>query len=137
MDIQVLERKNWMAIVLVALAAVLAMVLVISVQPADASDGKFDLTVKHGINGRSLGLDKDLPVDVYVNDSEEPVFSFKFKEIISVSLPEGEYKIDVKLAGTNTTVMSLGPTDIPAGVDVDIRAKLSADKTPILKVKVK
>lgn len=137
MDIQVLERKNWMAIVLVALAAVLAMVLVISVQPADASDGKFDLTVKHGINGRSLGLDKDLPVDVYVNDSEEPVFSFKFKEIVSVSLPEGEYKIDVKLAGTDITVMSLDPTFISEGADVNIRAKLSAEKTPILKVKVK
>jgi hypothetical protein len=33
--------------------------------------------------------------------------------------------------------MSLGPVDIPAGADVNIRAKLSADKTPTLKVQVK
>ena len=64
-------------------------------------------------------------------------FTFSFKDIVSTSLPAGEYTIMVKLAGTNTTVMSLGPTDIPAGVDVDIKAKLSANKTPTLKVKVK
>ena len=135
MRIQVLERKNWMAIILVALAAVLAMVMVISVQPADASDGKFDLTVKHGINGRSLGLDKDLPVDVYVNGGK--AFTFGFKDVVNTQLDAGTYTIMVKLAGTDTTVMSLEPTYIPEGVDVNIRAKLSADKTPTLKVKVK
>ena len=132
---QVLERKNWMAILLVAIAAVLALVLVVSVQPADASEGKFDLTVKHGINGRSLGLDKDLPVDVYVNGGK--AFTFEFKDIKNVRLDAGTYTIMVKLAGTDTTVMSLGPTTIPEDVDVSIRAKLSAEKTPILKVKVK
>lgn len=135
MRIEVLERKNWMAFGLLAIAAVMAMVLVISVQPADASDGKFDLTVKHGINGRSLGLDKDLPVDVYVNDGK--AFTFGFKDTVNTQLDAGTYTIMVKLAGTDTTVMSLGPTYIPEGVDVDIRAKLSAEKTPILKVKVK
>ena len=135
MRIQVMERKNWIAVMLVATAAILALVLVVSVQPADASDGQFDLTVKHGINGRSLGLDKELPVDVYVNG--DYAFTFEFKQIKNVSLDAGTYTIMVKLAGTDTTVMSLGPADIPADVDVDIRAKLSSEKTPILKVKIK
>jgi hypothetical protein len=132
---QVLERKNWMAVALVALAVVMALVMVVNVQAASASEGKFDLTVKHGINGRSLGLDKDLPVDVYVNGGK--AFTFGFKDIVNTQLDAGTYTIMVKLAGTDTTVMSLGPTYIPEGVDVNIRAKLSAEKTPILKVKVK
>ena len=132
---QVLERKNWMAVALGALALVMALVMVVNVQPAAASEGKFDLTVKHGINGRSLGLDKDLPVDVYVNGGK--AFTFGFKDIVNTQLDAGTYTIMVKLAGTDTTVMSLGPTYIPEGVDVNIRAKLSAEKTPILKVKVK
>ena len=135
MKTQVMERRNWWAIALVAIAASLALVMVLGVQSASADEGTFDLTVRHGINGRSLGLDKDLPVDVYVNGGK--AFTFSFKDIVSTSLPAGEYTIMVKIAGTNTTVMSLGPTDIPAGVDVDIKAKLSANKIPTLKVKVK
>jgi hypothetical protein len=74
-------------------------------------------------------------VDVYVNNAK--AFTFSFKDIVSTTLPAGNYTIMVKLAGTDTVVMSLGPVDIPAGADVNIRAKLSADKTPTLKVKVK
>jgi len=33
--------------------------------------------------------------------------------------------------------MSLGSTEIPAGVDVIIKAKLSADRTPAMMAKVK
>lgn len=113
----------------------LAFSLVFSAAPALASGHTFDIYVKHNINGQSLGLDKALPVDVYVND--DYVFTFEFGESFSASLPEGNYSIAVKLAGTDVTVMSLVPTDIPAGVDVNIKAKLSADKTPVLKVKVK
>jgi hypothetical protein len=109
--------------------------LVLSASPVMAADHTFDIYVKHNINGRSLGLDKELPVDVYVNGGY--AFTFEFGDDFSASLPEGTYSIDVKLSGTNATVMSLGSTDIPAGVDVIIKAKLSADKTPILKVKVK
>jgi hypothetical protein len=43
----------------------------------------------------------------------------------------------MKPATTNITVMKLGSTDIPKGVEVRIRAKLSAQKTPTLKVKIK
>lgn len=119
----------------VGILAALLMVVVFSAAPAQASDNMFDIYVKHNINGRSLGLEKDLPVDVYVNGSK--AFTFEFKDDFSASLPAGEYTFMVKLAGTDTTVMSFGPADIPAGVDVDVKAKLSANKTPILKVKVK
>ena len=129
-----LDRKNIWLVGAVLIAAVLAFVLVFNVQTASAND-TFDITVKHGINGTSLGLDKDLPVDVYINGGY--AFTFSFKDIVSTSLPADEYTIMVKLAGTETVVMSLGPVDIPAGADVGIRAKLSADKTPTLKVQVK
>jgi len=103
--------------------------------PALASSDTFDIYVKHNINGSSLGLEKALPVDVYINGGY--AFTFSFGESVSTSLPAGNYFIEVKLAGTNTTVMSLGPADIPADVDVSVNAKLSADKTPVLKVKIK
>lgn len=113
----------------------LTLGMVFSATPALAADHTFDIYVKHNINGQSLGLEKELPVDVYVNG--DYAFTFEFGESFSASLPEGNYSIDVNLAGTDITVMSLGSTDIPAGVDVNIKAKLSANKTPILKVKVK
>ena len=129
-----INRTGFWLIAAVGLAAVLSIVLLFNVQTASANDS-FDITVKHGINGTSLGLDKDLPVDVYVNGDK--AFTFSFKDIVSTSLPAGEDNILVKLAGTETVVMSLGPVDIPAGADVGIRAKLSAEKTPTLKVQVK
>ncbi len=95
----------------------------------------FDLYVQHNINGRSLGLDKELPVDVYVNNSL--AFTFSFGDSVSTELPAGEYFIEVKLAGTDLTVMTLGPTEIPAGVNVAIRATLGAQKTPTLRVVVR
>jgi cell division protein YceG involved in septum cleavage len=135
MKVNILERTNIWTLAIVAIAAVLAFVLAFNIQPASANSNEFDLTVKHGINGTSLGLDKDLPVDVYVNGSK--AFTFSFKDIVKTSLPAGEYDIQVKLANTDTVVMSLMDADIPAGVDVSIRAKLSAEKTPVLKVQVK
>ena len=134
MKTRVMERNKIWTVAAIAIAAIMAFVLVFNVQSASAND-KFDLTVKHGINGRSLGLDKDLPVDVYVNGGK--AFTFSFKDIVSTSLPADTYSIVVKLAGTDAVVMTLGPVNIPAGADVSIRAKLSAEKTPTLKVQVK
>ena len=91
--------------------------------------------MKHNINGRSLGLEKALPVDVYLNGGY--AFTFSFGESFSASLPADNYFIEVKLAGTNTTVMTLGPADIPAGADVTIKATLSGGKTPVLKANIK
>jgi hypothetical protein len=105
-------------------------------QPVQVAGHKtFNLYVKHNINGRSLGLDKELPVDVYVNSTK--AFTFEFGDSVSTSLPAGEYEIEVKLALTDIVVMSPGPVEIPAGVDVAIRATLGAEKTPTLCVVVK
>jgi len=116
---------------ILAIAAVFAF----SASAVQADAHEFDLYVKHNINGRSLGLDKELPVDVYVNGGL--AFTFSFGESVSTSLPAGEYSIKVNLAGTETTVMSFGPAEIPAGASVSIRATLGAGKTPTLRVNVK
>jgi hypothetical protein len=114
--------------------SVFAIAMAINVSPVQAQDD-FNISVKHNINGRSLGLEKALPVDVYVNGNN--TFTFSFGDSFEASLPEGNYTIVVKLAGTGTTVMTLGPVDIPGGVDVTIRAQLSGNKTPALKVNIK
>jgi len=135
MAIRTLERTNYRTVLAVIIASLIALLMFFNVQSASAQSDSFNLTVKHGINGNSLGLEKDLPVDVYVNG--EKAFTFSFKDVINTSLPAGEYSIMVKLANTDIVVMSLGPVNIPGDVDVSIRAKLSAEKTPTLKVQVK
>jgi len=115
---------------------VIAIAFAFSPSPAQAAGhDDFDLYVKHNINGRSLGAEKELPVDVYVNGDYK--FTFSFGESVSTELPAGEYFIEVKLAGTDITVMELGPTNILADVSVAIRATLGAEKTPTLRVVVK
>ena len=118
-------------------ASILAIAFVFAFSPSlvQANSGTFNLDVFHNINGRSLGLDRDLEVDVFVNG--DYAFSFSFGDSVSVQLPEGEYFIEVKLAGTDIVVMELGPTSIPAGVNVAIRATLGAQKTPTLRVVVR
>lgn len=121
-------------------ACILAITIVFAFAPgpAQADAHLFDLYVKHNINGRSLGADKALPVDVYVNGVY--TFTFSFGESFSAKLPAGNYFIEVRLAGADagsTPIMTLGPTDIPAGVDVVIRATLGAHKTPTLRAVVR
>lgn len=119
-----------------AIVIAIAVGFAFSISPVQAAEaGEFDLQVSHRINGRSLGLPKDLPVDVYVNGGL--AFTFEFGDVIETSLPAGSYSIAVKLAGTDTTVMSLNAGEIPAGVSVAIRATLGAEKTPTLRVNVK
>jgi hypothetical protein len=116
--------------------SVFAIAIAFNPKTSQAEDnGTFDLTVKHNINGISLGLEKDLPVDVYANGKH--LFTFTFGETVEASFPADNYFIEVKLFNTETVVMSYGPGDIPAGVDVMIKAQLSGGKTPVLKVKVK
>jgi hypothetical protein len=58
--------------------------------------------------------------------------------ILCTILPACEYMIKVALPdGTEIPSMSLGPVEIPAGVDVRIQAQLAAGKTPILNARVK
>jgi len=117
-------------------AAILAIAAVFAFSPSAvqaAEEGEFDLSVKHNINGRSLGLDKELPVDVYVNGGK--AFSFEFGDVVPTSLPAGDYFIEVKIG--ETVVASLQTGFIPAGVDVSIRATLGAGKAPTLRVGIK
>ena len=117
--------------------SVFAIALAFTPTPVMADGHEFNLTVKHNINGVSLGLDKELAVDVYVNNA--PAFTFSFGDIVETPLPAGDYEIKVFLAGTTTEIVSMrfGPAYIPGGVDVMIKAQLSGGKTPVLKVKVK
>jgi len=123
--------------------SVLALVMVFSLTaPAVlAANNTFDVTVAHNINGRSLGLSKDLPVDItIVKDGEllTVIEGFRFGDKISTPLPAGEYLITVESqeAGPLPS-MTVGPVDIPAGVDLFLNARLSANKTPIVAVVVK
>lgn len=101
------------------------------------NDGTFDVTVRHSINGRSLGLPKALPVNVYLNGALA-IPGFEFGDKVETSLRAGTYTITVTLAdGTPLPTMTLSNVEIPAGADLIINAKLSADKTPILFARVK
>jgi hypothetical protein len=67
----------------------------------------------------------------------EKISILEFGDVVETSVPAGNYFIEVKLAGADFVVMSLGPTDIPAGVYVTIRATLGAEKTPTLRIGIK
>lgn len=91
--------------------------------PPDGKCESFFLVAIHGVNGKPLGLPKELPVDVYVNGGY--AFTFEFKDSVGpLTLPAGEYTITVNLAGTDTQVMSLGPLNIPGCTKVVVKARL-------------
>ena len=128
-------HRWWILAVLFGLVA--SLTLVVSKASADGHNEMFDISVYHGINGRSLGLDKDLPVDVYVN-GQLAIPGLEFKDRIETQLPgDVEYVFTVKFAGTDTAIMTLEAGEIAAGADVSVHAKLSAGKTPELKAMVK
>lgn len=123
--------------------SVLALVLVFSftAPAAFAANGTFDVTVSHNINGRSLGLSKDLPVNItIVKDGEQlaVIEDFRFGNTISTSLPAGNYLITVESVEVGPLPsMTVGPVDLPEGIDLFLNARLSAGKTPIVAVVVK
>ena len=97
-----------------------------------ASDGTFDVKVRHSIDGRRLGLSKALPVNVYINGALA-IPGFEYGDSITTKLRAGTYTITVALTdGTPLPSMTLGPVDLSADADVIINAKLTSDKTPIL-----
>jgi hypothetical protein len=129
---KLLTRKNW---TILGIMAALLFATAFSVPQASANTGEFNLDVTHLINGKDLELDKDLPVNVFVNNTLT-IPDFRFGEKISTTLPAGTYTITVALLdGTPLPSMTVGPVSIPAGVDVDIKAQLDSDDTPFLKVK--
>jgi CRISPR/Cas system-associated exonuclease Cas4 (RecB family) len=127
---KLLSLKNW---TIIAITAALLFVTAFSAQPASASSD-FNLEVTHLINGNDLGLDRNLPVDVYINGSLA-IPDFRFGEKVETSLSAGWYTITVFLTdGTPLPSMTVGPVNIPAGVDVSIKARLNTLDTPYLQV---
>jgi hypothetical protein len=125
------------------LLALFALVLVFSAIPqaAFASGDTFEVTVAHNINGRGLGLSKDLPVTINIEKDGEflaAIPNFRFGDRISTSLPAGQYLITVVSdeAGPLPS-MTVGPVDISAGLSLFLNARLSANKTPIVAVVVR
>lgn len=86
----------------------------------------FDVTVKHSINGRSLGLPKALPVNVYINGALA-IPGFEFGDKVSTKLASGTYTITVELLdGTPLPSMTVGPVFVDADADLVFNAKLQA-----------
>jgi hypothetical protein len=127
--------------ILVLAALALVMVFSLTAPAALAANGTFDVTVAHNINGRSLGLSKDLPVNITIEKDGEflaTISNFRFGDSIDASLPAGTYLITVESVEAGPLPsMTVGPVDIPAGVELFLNARLSANKTPIVAVVVK
>lgn len=129
--------------IVLTLVAVLAGALAFGATKARAADGTFNVSVYHGINGKALGLSKELPVIATVEKDGQLIkeLSLKFKDRFSADLPAGTYTIKVYaiVDGNRVLVpsMTVGPVAIPADVDVRLQAQLAEGGTPILSVRVK
>jgi hypothetical protein len=135
------ERKSWWIAVIVLL---LAAFLAVPFQQARASDGTFKVSVYHGINGKTLDLPKELPVDIVIwKDGAylATIEDFTFKTRINTNLPAGTYDIfvylDESLGGGQIPSMTIRGAAIPEGVEVRLHAKLGPGQTPEIMVKVK
>ncbi len=128
--------------IVLTLVAVLAGALAFSTSTAKAENGTFNVSVYHDINGRNLGLSRELPVIATVSSTDGlyAVVPLKFKDRFSADLPAGTYTIMVSAVINGSLVelpsMSVGPVTIPADVDVRLIARLKSDGTPYIKVRV-
>lgn len=115
--------------------------LLASASTARADGHEFSVCVRHNINGRALGLSKDLPViaEVTPTDGETIEIPLDFKDTFCGELPAGEYTIEVFSVELNGYIdsMAVGPVEIPGGADLFILARLGGGKEPVLDVKVK
>jgi hypothetical protein len=125
--------------IVLTLAALVFGGLAFTTRTANAAGHTFNISVFHNINGRALGLDKDLPVvaEVWKDGQVLANLPLSFKDRFTADLEPGTYQIRVLLGGNEIPSMGVGPVEIPAGVDVRIQAQLSGGKTPILSVRVK
>ena len=125
----------------VTLLAVLAGAIFFAAPRALASDGTFNVSVFHGINGNTLGLSRELPVEAYVYKSDVllAIVPLEFRERFSADLPAGNYTIKVFSTelGTFLPSMQVGPVELPEGIDVRLSAQLGTGKTPLLIARVK
>lgn len=140
----VVERKNWL---MVAVAAVMVLAMLLSAQTAlAAGHDTFKVSVYHGINGKSLGLSKELPVNIWIMKDTgsglalfAKVNDFTFKERFEAELPAGTYQIMVESVELGVVIdsMTVGPVGIPEEADLRVRANLGAGLTPELKVRAR
>jgi len=124
----------------IALMALLVGVFAFAVPQAKAADGTFNISVLHNINGKALGLSRDLPViaTVYKDGAWLAAIPLSFKERFSADLPAGTYTIMVEAVGVGPVPsMTVGPIAIPADVDVRLQAQLGKGGTPIINARVK
>jgi hypothetical protein len=115
-------------------------ILNVRVHEGEADPTTFNISVYHGINGKALGLSKELPVTaaVYQGDALIAEIPLEFKDRFATNLPPGTYTIMVTSAEAGPLPsMTVGPVFIPAGVEVRAQAQLAAGKTPIVNVKIK
>ncbi len=133
--------KKKLSISLLVAVVALVVALGISAQPALADGHTFDVSVYHNIDGTKLGLSEALPVDIYIY-KEGSFFSyiadFTYGERFSASLPEGNYEIKIfsRELGAFVDSMTVGPVDIPGGVEVRMQAALATGGTPTTIVKI-
>ena len=125
----------------ITLIAILAAAFAFAAPRALASDGTFNVSVYHGINGKALGLSKELPVEAYIYRNGELLATvpLEFKDRITTNLPAGTYMIKVFSTelGAFVPSMQVGPVDLPEGIEVRLNAKLGAGGTPDLVARVK
>lgn len=127
-------------VIVATLLALLAGAFAFAAPNAKASDGTFNISVYHGINGRALGLSKELPVIATVTKDGQTIANIplEFKDRFTADLPAGTYLIKVTAVGVGPVPsMTVGPVEIPEGVDVRLNAQLGAGGTPIIKARVK
>ena len=128
------------SMLVLALVALLVGAFAFITPPAKASDGTFHISVYHGINGKALGLSKELPViaSVYKDGQWLADLPLEFKDRFSANLPEGTYTIMVTAVGVGPVPsMTVGPVFLPADADVRLMARLGAGGTPIIAARVK
>ena len=123
------------------LIAVMAGAIAFAAPRALASDGTFNVSVYHGINGKALGLSKELPVMAYIykDGSLLATVPLEFGDRVTTNLPAGNYTIKVFSTelGTFVPSMQVGPVDLPEGIKVRLNAQLGAGGTPDLVARVK
>jgi hypothetical protein len=102
---------------------------------AGGNSNAANVYVIHGINGMDLGVDKDLPVDVFVGGVGCALTSFPFMQVAGpVALPAGTYNIQISLANpsnpcSNAPVIA-GDFTFDAGMTYTVIAHLTASGAP-------
>lgn len=126
-------------VLVVTLMALFGGALALDVKPVQAATDTFNVSVYHGINGRSLGLSRELPVtaEVYLNGGLIAEIPMEFQDRFNADLPAGNYLIKVwsEELGAYVNSMTVGSVALPAGINVRLQAQLSADRTPIISVR--